>query len=162
VQTIRQLDANNGFEAVGFAMRIVLAEDNPADVFLLREALKEHGVDAEVHWIDDGAEALNYFDTLDLDAPGSIPDAILLDLTLPKVDGEVILRRIRDDDRYWHVPVAVMSSANNPMDRERAQALGASFICKPADLDEFLQIGGIVCEMCKLWLFRQTLYFGCD
>ena len=142
-------------------MRIVLAEDNPADVFLLREALKEHAVDAELHWIDDGAEALNYFDTLDLDDPGSAPDAILLDLSLPKVDGEFILQRIRDDHRYHRVPVAVMSSADNPISRERVRALGASFICKPSALDEFLRIGEVVCEMCELWMFRQTLYFGC-
>jgi CheY-like chemotaxis protein len=158
---IRQLDSGIGSGAAGLGLRIVLAEDNPADVILLREALKEHGVDAELRWIDDGAEALTYFDTLDLDQPGTAPDAILLDLSLPKVDGEAILKRIRDDQRYHAVPVAVMSSTNNPRDRERARALGASFICKPSALDEFLRIGGVVREMCQLWLFRQTLYFGC-
>ena len=64
--------------------QIVLAEDNPADVGLVRAALQEHGVDYELHIIDDGAKALSFIDSLDMDSKIPCPDLLLLDLYLPQ------------------------------------------------------------------------------
>jgi CheY-like chemotaxis protein len=124
-------------------MRIFLAEDNPADVYLLREAL---GVEAdrtvELLVAQDGEEAMEYVHRQGRFAELPKPDLIVLDLNLPKSDGSDILREIRRNSDFHDVPVVVLTSSDSPRDRAAAERLGADgYITKPSDLDAFLSLG---------------------
>jgi two-component system, chemotaxis family, response regulator Rcp1 len=124
-------------------MRIFLAEDNPADVYLLREAL---GVEAdrtiELLVAQDGEEALDYVYRRGRFSEMPKPDLVVLDLNLPKSDGSDILRAIRETSDLRDVPVVVLTSSDSPRDRAAAQRLGADgYITKPSDLDAFLSLG---------------------
>lgn len=116
--------------------RVVVMEDNPADVLLIREALHEQGVEAELVIVPDGEAALEWV------GAGVPADLILLDLNLPRHDGIEVLEKIRATHTLREVPVAVFSSSDSPQDRAGAERLGADrFIAKPCTLDEFLLVG---------------------
>ena len=116
--------------------RIVMMEDNPANVLLMREALREQGLEVDLVVVPDGEAALAWV------GGGASADLILLDLNLPRHDGIEVLERIRGTRSLREVPVAVVSSSDSPHDRAGAERLGADrFIAKPCTLDEFLLIG---------------------
>lgn len=122
-------------------MRILLVEDNPADAYLVEEALRTHGVAYEIHWVRDGEQAIATIAAGDFD----LPDLVLLDLNLPRVDGKEVLTRIRQIPELAGTPVAIMTSSDSPQDRREMAELGAScYIKKPPTLDEFLQVGGMI------------------
>ena len=124
-------------------MRIFLAEDNPADVYLLREALGvEAGAEIELLVAHDGEEAMEYVYRRGRFASMPKPDLIVLDLNLPKSDGSDILRAVRESNDLRMVPVVILTSSDSPRDRAAAARLGADgYITKPSDLDEFLSLG---------------------
>lgn len=117
---------------------ILLAEDNPADVYLLRHAFSLESEPLDIVVAGDGEQAVDY-----ISGRGAvIPDLIVLDLNLPKRDGCDVLRHIRNRKDYEHVPVVVLTSSDSPRDQEATVALGADcFITKPSDLDAFLSLG---------------------
>jgi CheY-like chemotaxis protein len=122
--------------------RIVLVEDNPSDVFLLRRALEEHGVNYTLAVIRDGEEALKYLGRLESQEE-STPDLLVLDLNLPRHDGIEVLTTCRESPCLRSVPVLVLTSSDSPKERERAEGLGVSaFVRKPITLDEFMAVGG--------------------
>ena len=92
-------------------MRILLVEDLTSDALLLREALRDAGLDHELTVVSDGAEALAVLQT-----PGPTPQLVLLDLNLPKVSGEQVLDAIRADPQLEHLPVVILSTSNAPKD----------------------------------------------
>jgi len=115
---------------------IVLVEDNPADVLLFRKALQEKGIAFDLTCFEDGEQALKSLAQEGQDEP----DIILLDMNLPIFDGGEILRRIRSIPRLDHVPVAILTSSESPLDRDRASLLGADrYINKPIALNDFLR-----------------------
>jgi two-component system, chemotaxis family, response regulator Rcp1 len=121
--------------------RILVAEDNPADVYLLREAFNVVANDIELLVVSDGEEALDYVQGQGRFGNAIVPDLIVLDLNLPKSDGGDVLRCIRKTSAYSSVPVVVLTSSDSPRDRKTAESLGANcFITKPSDLDEFLAL----------------------
>jgi len=124
-------------------MRIFLAEDNPADVYLLREALGvDSNSDVELLVASDGAEALDYVNRRGHYASLPKPDLIVLDLNLPKSDGTDVLQSIRESQELGDVPVVILTSSDSPRDRAAAVRLGANgYITKPSDLDAFLSLG---------------------
>jgi chemotaxis family two-component system response regulator Rcp1 len=125
--------------------RILIAEDNPADVYLINEALKRQLFAYRLETADNGEEMLNRIAKIDQDPSQSCPDIFLLDLNLPRRSGDEILARIRKSSRCAHVPVIVITSSDSPQDRAKVRELGASFYFrKPADLERFMAIGGIV------------------
>lgn len=127
-------------------IEILLAEDNPADVRLIREALTIHNIDYSLHVVNDGEKALGFLGALGKESPIRI-GLILLDLNLPKSDGRDILRAIKQSPEVCEVPVLVLSSSDSPVDRAETASLGASrYIRKPLTLDEFLAIGAIAKE----------------
>jgi CheY-like chemotaxis protein len=126
---------------------ILVIEDNPADVSLIKRSLCEHDVDLEVVVLRDGELAVRLLPDLERGVQ-RLPALILLDLNLPKVSGLEVLSRVRSTPALASVPVAIFSSSEAPKDRQAAAALGADrYIHKPADLDGFLQIGGILSDM---------------
>jgi two-component system, chemotaxis family, response regulator Rcp1 len=124
--------------------KILVAEDNPADVYLLREALNRESIGRNVELIvvSDGEQALEYIQRLGSFRDAVIPDLVVLDLNLPKSDGSDVLRCIRQTPAYAGIPVVVLTSSDSPRDRKAAESLGANaFITKPSDLDAFLALG---------------------
>lgn len=122
--------------------RILVAEDNPADVYLLREAMSHQAERVELIVVSDGEQALEFIDRTAAFADAPIPDLFVLDLNLPKSDGSDVLKRIREKPEYTGVPVVVLTSSDSPRDRSVVSSLGAeSFLTKPSDLDEFLALG---------------------
>jgi chemotaxis family two-component system response regulator Rcp1 len=126
---------------------ILLVEDNPADVNLVREAIGEHGVDCELSVITDGAEAIAFMDHIDATS-GACPNLIVLDLNLPKCTGLEVLKRIRESGRCTNARVVILSSSDAKSDRIEALNLGANrYIQKPSNLEEFLRVGGTLKDM---------------
>jgi chemotaxis family two-component system response regulator Rcp1 len=123
--------------------RIVLVEDNPGDVLLVRKALQEKGVAADLTCFEDGPKALKSL------AQQEVPDLILLDLNLPKIEGFDVLNKIRSTPKLSAVPVVILTSSESPADKQRTALLGASrYITKPSGLDDFLrEVGRGVEEM---------------
>ena len=124
---------------------IWIAEDNPADLYLIEEALRRHEFAYRLNTADNGEEMLNMIARLDQEPLESCPDLFLIDLNLPRRSGDEILAYIRQNSRCAHIPAIVITSSDSPQDRARARDLGASFYFrKPADLEKFMAIGGIV------------------
>ena len=122
---------------------ILLVEDNPDDEALTLRAFKKHNITNEVVVAHDGAEALEYlFGTgryagRDLEV---MPQLILLDLKLPKVDGLEVLRQLRADDRTRLLPVVVLTSSTEERDLVESYRLGAnSYVRKPVDFTQFVE-----------------------
>jgi CheY-like chemotaxis protein len=127
------------------AYRIWIAEDNPADVYLIEEALRRHQFDYRLTTAGNGEDMLNLIAGLDENPSEQCPDLFLIDLNLPRRSGDEILEHIRHSKRCAQVPAIVITSSDSPQDRARARQLGASFFFrKPADLERFMMIGGIV------------------
>jgi CheY-like chemotaxis protein len=125
--------------------RIVLIEDNPADVLLVREAIRERGLAVELVSYTDVPEAI-----AGLANPGNpLPDAILMDLNLPRGEGMTIVKTLRASERLGAVPLAILTSSQSPRDVEQAQRLQVHwYIHKPSTLDEFLRtVGDAVCDL---------------
>jgi chemotaxis family two-component system response regulator Rcp1 len=124
---------------------ILLAEDNPADVYLVREALKEHGVQCTVRTAADGKDVLTLLAASDRTWN---PDLIILDLNLPRHDGIEILQKVRSTEAIANVPVVVLTSSDSPRDRTIANDLGATcYVRKPSNLEQFLQLGALFKEL---------------
>jgi CheY-like chemotaxis protein len=123
--------------------KILLAEDNPADVYLIRTALEEHGVDLPLQVAADGSEVLRVIQEEESLAESQLA-LIILDLNLPRHDGIEILRRLRETERLAHIPVVVLTSSDSPGDRMAASELGAAcFLRKPSNLEQFLNLGTV-------------------
>jgi CheY-like chemotaxis protein len=128
--------------------QILLVEDNPADIYLFREALKAAGLKFELTVIENGADGLAFARRQGEHAASSVPDLAVLDLNLPKGSGASVLEAMRQSKDLERVPVFIMSSSASAWEQARARELGVErFITKPADLDDFLQIGHVVKEV---------------
>ncbi|HYJ89765.1 MAG TPA: response regulator [Pyrinomonadaceae bacterium] len=122
---------------------ILVVEDNPDDEALMLRALRKNGIANEIVVAHDGVEALDYLfgegQYAGRDAE-EVPELVLLDLKLPKVDGLDVLRRLRDDDRTKYVPVVVLTTSSEQRDIVESYHLGAnSYVTKPVDFVEFME-----------------------
>ncbi len=131
--------------------RILLAEDNDGDVFLVRRALEKRSILHELAVARNGEEALAWLDGHSGEEKrGSAPDLILLDLNLPRIDGAQLLSHIRKSDWFCRTPVIVLTSSDSPKDRQTALELGANlYFRKPTDLKSFMDLGRIIEETLK-------------
>ena len=122
---------------------ILLVEDNPDDELLTLRALKKTGVQNDVVVARDGVEALDYlfargpYSGRD---PAVMPQLILLDLKLPRVDGLEVLRLLRSDERTRLLPVVILTSSREQRDMLAGYGLGAnSYVRKPVDFEQFVR-----------------------
>jgi chemotaxis family two-component system response regulator Rcp1 len=123
--------------------KILLAEDNPGDVLLFREALNQQGLRFNLVVAADGEKAIGLLP----DEAGSSgrPDLIVLDVNLPKANGDVVLRHIRRQPWLNSVPVIILTSSSSPADRAVAMDLGATlYLQKSSDLNQLLDFGRVV------------------
>ena len=121
---------------------ILLVEDNPDDEALTLRALKKNNIKNDVVVARDGVEALDYlFGTGKYAGRDTalMPQVVLLDLKLPKMEGLEVLRRVRTDKRTKLLPVVILTSSNEDEDRMAGYGLGAnSYVRKPVDFNQFL------------------------
>jgi chemotaxis family two-component system response regulator Rcp1 len=136
-------------------VEILLVEDNPGDVRLTKEALKEGKVYNNLHWARDGVEALEFLKREGKHAKAPRPDIILLDLNLPKKDGREVLAVIKQDSELKHIPVVVLTTSKAEEDVLRSYELHANcYVTKPVDLEKFIQV---VQSIDRFWLTVVTL-----
>jgi len=122
-------------------VEILLVEDNPGDVRLTREALKEGKIRNNLNVAGDGVEALRYLRREGPYGKSTRPDLILLDLNLPKMDGREVLEAVKADPALRLIPVVVLTSSAAEQDIVRAYDLHANcYVSKPVDLDQFIHV----------------------
>ena len=144
----------NGVKAVQ-PIEILLVEDNPGDVRLTREALKDGKVINMLHVVEDGVAALDFLYRRDQYNEAPRPHLILLDLNLPKKNGREVLAEIKADDTLKVIPVVILTTSQAEEDVLRAYNLHANcYITKPVD---FTQFTNIVRTIEDFWLTIVTL-----
>jgi two-component system response regulator len=124
-------------------VEILLVEDNPEDAEMTLRALRRNNLANNVHWVKNGAEALDFvFGTGEYAQrdPAATPKLILLDIKMPKVDGIEVLRRLKSNPATQTIPVVVMTSSNEERDVVDSYRLGVnSYIVKPVGFEAFLE-----------------------
>lgn len=126
-------------------MKILLVDDNRADVFLVRDAIQQDGMDAEIHTADNGETAIELIQRLDRNPDEPCFDVFLVDLNLPRQSGEEVVRSIRASTRCVGAPVIVITSALTSAERERILTTGATrVVVKPHRLTEFRDLAKLI------------------
>jgi two-component system, chemotaxis family, response regulator Rcp1 len=122
-------------------IEILLVEDNPGDVRLSIEVLRDAKVHNHLNTVSDGVEALAFLRHEGIYADAPHPDLILLDLNLPKKDGREVLAEIKADDKLKRIPVVVLTTSQSEEDILKAYELHANcYISKPVNLDQFIKV----------------------
>lgn len=136
-------------------IEILMVEDNPGDVRLTREALKDAKVSNKLHVVEDGVAALDFLYRRNGYDTAPRPDLILLDLNLPKKNGREVLEEIKQDAHLKTIPVVILTTSQAEEDVVRAYRLHANcYIAKPVD---FAQFNKIVRSIKEFWLSIVTL-----
>ena len=131
-------------------VKVLLVEDNPGDVDLIRDQWQYSEIVCDLQVVPDGIDAMAYLRNEGKYAAASRPDLILLDLNLPRMDGWEVLAELKDDPHLCRIPVAVLTSSEREEDVTRAYDMHAStYVCKPADLVGY---GKIMSAIDGFWL----------
>jgi two-component system, chemotaxis family, response regulator Rcp1 len=124
-------------------VHILLAEDNPGDVLLMREALEQHGLQFELCVADDGDKLRSILTRLGSGLPQ--PDLVLLDINLPRVEVPELFRLIREHPLCSDVPVIVVTSSDSPKDRAWTDQFRVThYFRKPSDYEAYMELGNLV------------------
>ncbi len=122
-------------------VNILLVEDNPADVLLTAEALREGGVSHELNVVNNGADAISYVRSRGKYSDSVLPDIIFLDINLPKKNGFEVLAELKEDPELKRIPVIILTTSSAKQDISKAYDLHANcYIVKPVELDDFFGI----------------------
>jgi two-component system, chemotaxis family, response regulator Rcp1 len=133
-------------------LEILLVEDNPADVVLVREGLKATTMKHHLHTVVDGEEASHFIRRQDRFEGAPRPDLILLDLNLPRRSGHEVLSEIKADPGTRRIPVLVLTSSKDRTDVEKVYDLNANcYIQKPIDLDGMFEMLRVVESFWLQW-----------
>lgn len=120
---------------------ILMAEDNSTDVMLTKEALAHAKVLNTLHVVDDGIEALDFLYRRGQHAKAPRPDLILLDLNMPRKNGQEVLAEIKADEKLKHIPVVILTTSKAEEDVVKAYGLFANcYVIKPVDFDVFAEV----------------------
>jgi CheY-like chemotaxis protein len=131
-------------------IEILLVEDNPGDVRLTQEALREGKIGNSLHVVEDGESAMAFVRREGEFADMPRPDLILLDLNLPRMDGREVLAQIKADPDLKRIPVVVLTTSRAEEDVLKAYELNANcYITKPVDFEQFIKVVSAVEEF---WL----------
>lgn len=134
-------------------IEILLVEDNPYDAELTINALRSKNLANNLHHVEDGAEALDFFfckGKYSKRNANNSPKLVLLDLKMPKLSGLEVLKRVKEDERTREIPVVVLTSSKEEPDVKEAYRLGVnSYIVKPVGFENFL---GAVVDLGMYWL----------
>lgn len=129
-------------------IRIFLVEDNEGDIVLTKEALKEGKVRNEIAVARDGAEAIQMMEDWHKE-DNFLPDLILLDVNLPKMNGHEVLARLKQDHRFRHVPIVMLTTSSAETDIAKSYENHANcYITKPVELGDFFRV---VAEIDAFW-----------
>ncbi len=130
---------------IGRPIEILLVEDNPGDVRLTQEALKEGKVRNKLHVVGDGVEALAFLRQEGEYAETPRPDLILLDLNLPRKNGREVLAEIKEHPNLRRIPVVILTVSQAEEDVLRTYDLHANcYVTKPVDLEQFIKVVGSI------------------
>lgn len=125
----------------GKPVEILLVEDNPADVRLMKEALKDAKMRNILHVVEDGVDAMAYLHREGKYSNAVSPDIILLDLNLPKKSGIEVLQEVKGDENLKKIPVVILTTSKSEEDIVKSYNLHANcYITKPVDLDQFMKV----------------------
>ena len=134
---------------------VLSVEDNPADMNIMLSALRDAKRSPEIHVAADGEEALAFLNRVGRHIVAPLPDLVLLDLSLPKVDGYQVLEAMKADPVLRRIPVVVISGSDREVDIARAyDAQMSSYILKPRDLNQYFTA---IRSLKELWLHAATL-----
>jgi len=123
------------------AIEILLVEDNPGDIRLTREALKESKIVNNLSVVTDGIEAMNFLRKKDNYAAAPVPDLVLLDINLPKKSGIEVLTEIKSDDVLKVIPVVILTTSQADRDIIRSyEAHVNCYIAKPVEFNSFMEV----------------------
>ena len=120
---------------------VLLVEDDPGDVLLIREAFEDNKVHNRLHVVSDGVEAIDFLRKEGENGQAPTPDLILLDLNLPRMDGREVLAEIKADEDLRQIPVVVLTTSKAEEDVLRSYKLHANaYVTKPVDFDRFIEV----------------------
>jgi CheY-like chemotaxis protein len=120
---------------------VLLVEDDPGDVVLIREAFEFNKVHNTLHVASDGVEALDFLYQRNAHAGAPRPDLVLLDLNLPRKDGREVLEEVKADPRLRTIPIVVLTTSEAEEDILRSYDLHANaYVTKPVDFDRFIEV----------------------
>ena len=123
----------------------MIVEDNAADVLLIRRAIANAGLNAEIQIVENGEAAIRAFDAYDADPALTCPGLVILDINLPRRPGAEVLEHLRMSRRCFGTPVIVISTSDATKDREAAERLGANaYFRKPSEVAGFMKLGELV------------------
>ncbi len=141
-----------------FMIEILLLEDEPADAYLVRMALRESKTTANLHHVVDGREGLNFLQQIGTYANSPRPDLILLDLNMPRMNGYEFLIAVKENPALDGIPIIVLTTSEAESDVSRAYKLGASsYISKPVDMSKFVDT---VRQLGEYWFTLVRLPLG--
>jgi len=121
-------------------IEILIVDDNPGDVRLTMEALKDGKVQNRLHTAQDGMEAIAFLRKKGEYANAPLPDLILLDLNMPRMNGSQLLAEVKEDSALKHIPVVILSGSREIEDIAKAHNLQADrYVTKPIDLEQFIR-----------------------
>ncbi|MCI0528972.1 MAG: response regulator [Nitrospira sp.] len=128
-------------ESVSKPIEILLVEDDPGDIDLIRETLEQNKILIHLQVVQDGVSALAYLRKEGPYVNAKLPDLILLDLNLPRKNGREVLDEIKRDENLKHIPVVVLTTSDADADIMRSYNLGANcYVTKPLGLDQFAMV----------------------
>ncbi len=131
----------NKGEVLGDPIEILLVEDNPGDIRLTREALRDGKIYNNLYVARDGVEAMAFLRKTDQYTQAPRPDLILLDLNLPRKDGHEVLAEVKTDENLRRIPVVILTTSQAEEDIIKTYDLHVNcYITKPVDLDQFVKI----------------------
>ena len=130
--------------------KVLQVEDNQGDILLTREAFKESNNDCELFVVNDGQEAINFLEQIPPYSNAEIPNLILLDINLPKVNGLEVLRYIKSNSKLKNIPVIMFTTSSSQKDiNESYRNYANCYITKPIEIADFFKI---IKNVTNLWL----------
>ena len=128
-------------------INILLAEDDHADIFLIKEAFKCHKADIRLTTADNGEEVLSYLEYCEITESSEFPDLMIIDLNMPKMGGIEVLKKIKQTAHFKSIPVIILSTSRSPLDIKEAYKYQADlFKTKPINWNDFKEVIGEILD----------------